>query len=513
MATTATAAAYEELESRWAELVDIRNAQSILGWDQEVMMPPGGAPARAQSLAALAGIAHERRTDGALVKLVERLHRKKKNLPRQQRRAVELAHDAVKKATRIPGELARELALQESRGLESWRKARASSKFSLFADDLARMVDLKRDAARRVSSESRRKRAGSGGGKLYDALLDDFEPGATMAEIDPVLESLRDVTVKLVRRVRESGTKIDMRPLVGKFDVEAQRTVSRQVALAMGIDLDRGRIDLSTHPFCGGIGPGDVRMTSRYDPRDMRGGLFGGIHEAGHGLYEQGLSAKRARTPLGGAISMAIHESQSRLWENNVGRSRPFWKHWLPKLKRAHGKALAGVKLDDMYRAANRVTPSMIRVEADEVTYNLHIVLRYEIERDLIEGRLEARELPERWNDAMKTYLGVTPKNDAEGVLQDIHWAMGLFGYFPTYSLGNLYAAQWMETARKEIRGLDKKIEKGELAPLRAWLLEKIHRHDRVYTAAQMAKRVTGAPLSVDPFRRYVGKKVREIYG
>jgi carboxypeptidase Taq len=270
-------------------------------------------------------------------------------------------------------------------------------------------------------------------------------------------------------------------------------------------------MDLSTHPFCGGIGPDDVRMTARYDRKDMRCGLFGVIHEAGHGLYEQGLDTRRLRSPLGGAVSMAIHESQSRLWENNVARGRPFWKHWLPKLKRCHPQ-LKGVTLDGVYRAANVIRPSMIRVEADELTYNLHIILRYEIERDLIEGRQDVRSLPDRWNTAMHEMLGVTPKDDAEGVLQDIHWAMGLFGYFPTYSIGNLYAAQFMEAARKAIRGLDTKIAAGNLAPLRDWLGKNIHRHDQLYTPAQLVKRVTGKPLGVDAFARHIRGKVKELY-
>jgi carboxypeptidase Taq len=308
-----------------------------------------------------------------------------------------------------------------------------------------------------------------------------------------------------------SRRKVDLRPFVGNFDVAAQEAFARDVALSMGIDPGRSRMDCSTHPFCGGVGPDDVRMTARYDHKDMRGGLFGVIHEAGHGLYEQGLDARRLRSPLGGAVSMAIHESQSRLWENNVARSRPFWKHWMPKLRRAH-PTLKGVTLDAVWAAANALKPSMIRVEADELTYNLHIILRYEIERDLIEGRLEVKDLRDRWNTGMHELLGITPRNDAEGILQDIHWSMGLFGYFPTYSIGNLYAAQFMEAARKDIRGLDGKIAAGNLAPLREWLRTNIHRHDQVYTAAQLVKRVTGKSLGVEAFQRHITKKVRELY-
>ncbi len=494
-------AAYAELEAKWAEIKDLENAASILGWDQEVMMPGGGAPARAHTLATLSGVIHDRTTNPVLVKLVQRLHRARKSLSPRQRRGLELAHSKVMKATRIPSELARKLSMQESRGLETWRKARQQRSFKLFADELSKMVDLKREQARLTGR----------GGPAYDALLDDFEPGMTMAVLDPLLDALKGVTVPLVQQVIDSKVKVDLKPFVGRFDVEAQRGFARTVAVAMGIDLGRGRMDLSTHPFCGGIGPDDVRMTSRYDARDQRGGLFGVIHESGHGLYEQGLTAARGRLPLGGAISMAVHESQSRLWENNVARSRSFWKHWAPKFKQAHPQ-LKGVTVEQIWRAANAIRPSFIRVEADELTYNLHIILRYELERDLVEGRLEVKDLPAAWNDTMASMLGVRPKHDADGVLQDIHWAMGLFGYFPTYSLGNLYAAQFMESARKALRGLEKRFEKGDFATLRGWLAENIHRHDRIYTAEQLVKRVTGKPLGVEAFARHIRSKVNEIY-
>lgn len=495
-------APYQELEQRWSEIADIKSGLGILGWDQEVMMPAGGVAARSRTMATLSGLIHERKTDPAMVGLVRRLSRKGSKLTPRQRRAVALARHEVDKAANVPAALARKIALAESRGVESWRVARARGDFALFADELARMVELKRELAR-----VRSKR-----GKVYDALLDDFEPGATMAHIDPLLNELKTFTQRLLKRVVNSGVEVDVSPLVGRFDVSAQRAFSRQVVLAMGIDLERGRMDLSTHPFCGGVGPGDVRMTSRFDTGDMRGGLFGVIHEAGHGLYEQGLDPRRAGTLLGGAISMAIHESQSRLWENNVARGEPFWRYWLPRLRRAHPQ-LKGVNLQRMWRAVNAIQPSMIRVEADELTYNLHIVLRYEIERDLIEGRIEVSDLPDRWNGAMVELLGIEPTNAAEGVLQDIHWASGLFGYFPTYSLGNLYAAQIMEAARKGIRGLDRHIEQGQLLPLRDWLQSEIHRHDQIHDATKTVRRVTGKALSTEAFRRHITRKVKAIYG
>jgi carboxypeptidase Taq len=513
-------ASYAELERRYAELRDLSTAQSLAGWDQEVMMPPGGAEARAHTLAALAGVVHSRTTDRSLVRLVEALHRRQGRLTPQRRRAVELARRTVLKATRIPEELARELALAESRGLETWRQARQARDWKRFAPALRHMVELKREVAKRSAAAARRQggsRAGAARGRagkpsLYDQLLDDYEPGATVAALDPLFARLRAFTSPLVKAVVESGVKVSLTPLVGTFDVERQRAFAREIVVAMGIELDHARLDLSTHPFCSGLHPGDVRMTGRFDPADLRGGLFGAIHEAGHGLYEQGLDPARTRSPLGGAVSMAIHESQSRLWENLIARGRPFWSWALPRLRRRY-PWMVGVTVDAMWCAANAVRPSFIRVEADELTYNLHIVLRYEIERDLIEGRQQVSDLPERWNEDLKALLGIRPKHDAEGVLQDIHWAMGLFGYFPTYSLGNLYAAQFMAAARQQIRGLDGRIARGELVVLRDWLRRKIHDHDQLYTAEQLVKRVTGKPLSTEAFERHIRAKVQAIYG
>ncbi len=502
MATSTLKSSLQELDRRYADIVDLHNANSILGWDQEVIMPPGGSELRAQTLATLAGVIHERTADTGLEKLVTKLHRRRADLTPRQRRAVELVRRRVRKASALPESLARDLALAESRGLEAWRTARERKQFKLFAPALRHMVDLKRQAAELLSD----------GGPLYDALLDDFEPGATTASVAPLLQQLKELTVPLVQKVVSSRNKVDLKPVKGRFDIEAQRGFGQAVAEAMGIDLGRGRMDLSTHPFCGGVAPGDVRMTSRYDVRDLRSGLYGVIHEAGHGLYEQGLDARRARGPLGGAISMAVHESQSRLWENMVARSRSFWKFWLPRLRRAHPQ-LKGVSVDAIWRACNEMRPSFIRVEADELTYNLHIILRFEIERDLIEGRIEVQQLPDRWNAGMQELLGVTPKNHSDGVMQDIHWAMGLFGYFPTYSMGNLYAAQFMEAARKRIRGLDGRIARGDLGALREWLRTEIHQHDQVYSAEALVKRVTGKPLGIDAFARHIRKRVDAIYG
>lgn len=497
------ASALAELENHVAEIRDLEHSRATLSWDQEVMMPSGGAELRARSLATLTKLIHERWSDPRVVRLVKQLQ-KAEGLKPRERRAVELCARNVREATLLPTELATEIALTKSRALESWKHARATDDFKHFAPLLEKTVDLAREQARILAGKR---------GNLYDALIDHYEPDGTSAQFDVVLGELKDVTVPLVEQVVRSKSKVSPKLLTKSYPVEAQRTFVREIVTSMGIDLDRGRLDLSTHPFCGGVGPGDVRMTGRYQAKDLRPGLYGAIHEAGHGLYEQGLDPKRARHPLGGAISMAIHESQSRLWENLVGRSRAFWKHFLPKARRAFGTTLKGVKLDDIWRASNAMGPSMIRVEADELTYNLHIILRYEIERELISGELEVRDLPERWNSGMRDTLGLVPRTHSEGCLQDIHWAMGAFGYFPTYSLGNLYASQFMEAAMKDMPELDEQIARGELRPLRDWLANKVHRHDRIYTADALVKRVTKRPLSVDPFARHITAKVEQLYG
>jgi len=506
MTATSTPTAKERLAralAHYERLVDVGNATAILGWDQEVLMPPGGAEARARTLAELSRISQEFAGDTAFARDVKALAKERETLKPRERRTVDLLERRVKDATAVPPDLAAEFAVVKSHALEAWKAARESGDFGRFEPHLAKVVDMNRRIA--VAKAGKK-------GEPYDALLDIYEPGATMAAIDPVLTELRDLTVPLVEQVRRSRTNISVKPLVGKFPAEDQRAFVKDVVTAIGIDMERARLDVSTHPFCGGIGPVDVRMTGRFDPKDLRGGLFGAVHEAGHGLYEQGLDPKRARHPLGGAISMAIHESQSRLWENQVARSKPFWKAWLPKLKKRFPTATKGVKLDDMWRAANALGPSLIRVEADELTYNLHIVLRYELERDLLSGDLKPKDVPARWDAAMQKGLGLTPDDDSHGCLQDIHWAMGAIGYFPTYSLGNLYAAQFMETARSVMPDLDANVAQGDMRPLATWLREKIHKHDRIHTADEIVKRVTGQPLSVEPFRRYITDKVDALY-
>ena len=501
--STVTKEALSDLNRRFGEIRDLEHTTAILGWDQEVIMPPGGAELRAQSLATLTSVIHERLADPILVEGVMRLREGASDLAPEDRRAVELAWRSVRKAVAVPKDLAVEFARTKSRALESWRRARDASDFSAFAPDLERILVL----AKRIAE------ADPEGRDPYDAAIDEYEPEGSAEQFDPLLEELERRSVALLDRVRGAGRAMDTAAVQGEFSVEGQRAFVRRVVLAMGIDLDRGRLDLSTHPFCGGVGPSDVRMTGRYDPRDLRMGLFGAIHEAGHGQYEQGLDPARMRLPIGGAASMAIHESQSRLWENLVARSLPFWKHWIGPLRDAFPSRLEGVGPEDVWRAVNAIEPSLIRVEADELTYNLHIILRYRIERELFDGRLHVRDLPERWNTGMRETLGIAPESDAEGCLQDIHWSMGAFGYFPTYSLGNLYSAQFLDAARRDMPSLEEDFARGELRPLAEWLHAKIHCHDQLHTAAELVQRTTGEPLSVEALGRHLEQKVEALTG
>jgi carboxypeptidase Taq len=406
------------------------------------------------------------------------------------------------RAVKLPGELVAAIARATTLGRESWVKARQDSNFSLFAPHLEELLRLKREVADRIGYAD----------DPYDALLDEYEPGARAADVQQVFAGLRKELVPLVQAISVAPRKPDASILERACPVPAQAAFARGVVAAMGFDFAAGRIDTTTHPFCSGASPLDVRLTTRYDEHYLPMSLFGLMHEAGHGLYEQGLDPAHAHTPMGMSISLGIHESQSRLWENQVGRSRAFWQHWLTPLQQQF-PTLADVSLDDWVFAINTVRPSLIRVEADEVTYNLHIMLRMDIERQMVGGQLAVRDVPAAWNEAMQQMLGVTPPNDGQGCLQDIHWSMGILGYFPTYALGNLYSAQIFAASRAALPELDAQIARGELVPLREWLRENVHRHGQRYRAGELCEKVTGAPLSHAPLVDYLNKKYRALYG
>lgn len=506
-----TIATLAPLTTRLLEIQRINSAASLLSWDQETYMPAGGGEARAEQIAVLQGLAHQKLASLDMEKLLsqwidsatgqlfdhpgdgwdESSHSLLREVWRDYSRAKKLPSDFVVK-------LSRECSLAQ----QVWAEAKEQNKFSMFLPNLRTVLSLKREEARYLGYQD----------SPYDALLDVYEPGSTIATLRPVFSQLKSRLVPLLKRITQSRVQIDDGILHHSYDHARQLEFGRLVLIAMGYDFERGRLDLSSHPFTTSFHPTDVRVTTRIHEHDLQSCLFSCIHEGGHGLYDQGLDQRHFGTPLGDSVSLGIHESQSRLWENCVGRSRAFWRFFYPILQQTFHHQLRGVEVEQFYAAINCVKPSLIRVEADELTYNLHIMLRFEIEQDLLEGKAEPDDLPAIWNNKMEEYLGIAPTSDAEGVLQDVHWSLGSFGYFPTYTLGNLYALQFFEQAKLEIPHLEDEIAAGQLMVLRRWLGQKIHRWGRMFTPDHLAQRVTGTSLSPDPFLAYVEKKYGELY-
>ena len=491
---------YEPFMAKVAELADIGHAEGMLSWDQETYMPPKGAAMRARAQGTLAGLHHERLTAPELVGLVKDL--KGQDLTGDAAVNVREVGRSQDRALKIPKELVVELSQTESLSHEAWIAAREKADFAHFQPWLVKILKLKKEVAERVGYE----------GTIYNALLDEYEPYTRAEDIEPVFAALKDKLVPLVEKIAATG-KFPARGVLDQdFPVAEQEELGRQVLEDLGFDLEAGRLDVAVHPFCSGTSRDDVRLTTRYSADWLPGSLFGTIHEAGHGLYEQGLPEDAVATPAGGSVSLGIHESQSRLWENMVGRSRAFSTHYLPRLKALFPTQLQNVNLDEFYAAVNQVEPSLIRVEADEVTYNLHILLRFELERDLFEGRVEVKDLPSVWNERMQQYLGVCPPDDAQGVLQDVHWSFGLMGYFPTYTLGNLYGAQFFHQAQQELPDLEGQIGRGEFGGLKTWLNDKVHNRGSRLRASELVEEVTGEKLSADYFTNYLEAKFGALY-
>jgi carboxypeptidase Taq len=405
------------------------------------------------------------------------------------------------KARRIPSDLAAELARAGAAGFEAWVAAKAASDFARFLPALERNVELKH---RYVACFD---------GAPYDVLLDDYERGMTAAEVATVFDRLKLGLVPLVARIRERADAVDDTCLAGDFPVDCQKALVLRIIERFGYDPAGWRLDPTHHPFAESLATTDIRLTTRYDERNLAMALFGTIHECGHGLYEAGIDPALERTPLAHGASMALHESQSRLWENLVGRGRPFWRFAYPRLREAFPHHFAGVPEETVYRAVNKVKPSLIRVEADEATYPLHIILRFELERDLFEGKLAPRDLRDAWNAKVRDYLGLEVPSDATGVLQDVHWSGGLFGYFPTYALGTVIAVQIWERVRDDLPDMDELFARGEFTALREWLREHLHRFGRKFTPKETIARVAGGPIDPEPFLRYVTAKVEALYG
>ncbi len=495
---------YTLLCSHVREATILASIQALLEWDERTKMPPAGGEYRADQAAYVAGLVHQKQTAPILGEwLAELADSPLATDPISDTGAVikHLRHDYDKK-TRLPQSLVEELTRTGVQGQQVWAAARKANDFASFQPILEKMVGLKKQEAAALGFSV----------TPYDPLLDDYEPGETTANVARVLAELRDALVPLVQAIGESTFRPDANILARKYPVAVQETFGREVATAIGFDFQAGRLDVTDHPFCAGLGPGDVRLTTRYDEHAFSDGFFSILHEAGHGIYDQGLPREFFGLPTGEYVSLGIHESQSRMWENQVGRSRAFWEHFFPQAKQAFPAALEDVALADFYPAINASQPSLIRVEADEVTYNLHILIRFELEKSLLEDELQVAELPAAWQEKYRKYLGVVSPTYADGVLQDVHWSAGLFGYFPTYALGNLYAAQFFVQAKKDLGDLDAQFRRGEFGSLREWLRTNIHTHGRRYTPAQLALRITGKPLSHGPLIEQLTAKYGEIY-
>ncbi len=501
-----TPKAYEALLERIRDAHLLGSTEAILTWDQETMMPPGGVELRSRQVAILARLQHQLSTHPAVGELIAQCESDKSfigshSIESANVREIRRDYD---RAVKLPERLMSEFAEVSSKGQHEWAAARKASDFKRFLPWLEKLVKLNREKASCLGVPS--------GGEAWDALADTFEPGCTAATVTKVFTPLRTRLVKLLGELMGSARRPSNRFNELALPIEAQARFVRMVVESIGFDFQRGRLDSSTHPFCGGSHCDDVRLTTRYSEACVNDALGSSMHEAGHGMYEQGLPACAIGTPAGLAESLGIHESQSRLWENQVGRGLPFWKWCAPKLADYFGQSVGGFSTTELYGAANVVEPGFIRVDADEATYNMHVMVRFDLERLLISGALEPKDLPGEWNRKYKDYLNLTVPDDRRGCLQDVHWSMGAFGYFPTYTLGTLYSAQFYDAAKRAMPGLEDGFAQGEFKPLLGWLNREIHAHGRRYLPEELCVRVTGAPLSAEPYLNYLEGKLRPLY-
>jgi carboxypeptidase Taq len=505
MTTTATSP-LDALVTHLQETALLSTSNNLLDWDQETTMPAGGLEWRARQQALIARMVHERNSSlerGDLLAAVEADTEAMANA--ETAALVREARRDYAKATKLPASLVEEMAKTSSMAKHEWAEARAASDFKRFAPWLEKLVGLLRAQADCYGFTA--------GGERWDALADLYEPGCTARHVASVFDPLRPRLQKLIADLAAARTKPASEFNDFFVSIERQEELSKFVAREIGFDFHRGRLDRSTHPFCGGTHCNDVRMTTRYNERCVNDALGSTMHESGHAIYEQGLPFARIGTPLGESVSLGIHESQSRMWENQVGRSRAFWAWLQPRMVEIVGADAARFSLDDLYAAANVVEPGFIRVEADEATYNLHVMVRFEIERAVIGGSLEVAGIPSVWNRLYKDLLGLEVPDDRRGCLQDIHWSMGAMGYFPTYTLGNLYASQFFEAACEAMPGLVGGFARGEFGALKSWLNANIHAHGRRYSPSELVQRVTGKPLTAEPLMRHLEGKLRPLYG
>ncbi|TVY02320.1 carboxypeptidase M32 [Cohnella terricola] len=494
--------------NRFRELTArIKQYEEILGlvyWDMRTGAPRKGIELRSEAVGALSSETFKLSTSAEMGELLAELTKPEQlaQLGEIDRRLVEETAKEYERNRKIPPEMHREYVVLTSQAESAWEEAKEKNDFPGFVPYLEKIIAFNRRFIELWGAKE----------TSYDTLLDMYEPGLTTKELDRLFGELRARLVPLAERIANSPNKPDVSFLEGTFDKEAQKKFSRHILNEMGYDFEAGRLDESVHPFATGLSSGDVRITTRYLPDDLTSALFGTIHEGGHALYEQNIMPELAGTLLCTGTSMGIHESQSRLWENMIGRSLGFWERYLPDLQANFPGQLDGVTAERFYRGINVVEPSLIRIEADELTYNLHIMIRYEIEKMLFNENLDPRDLPEVWNRKYKEALGIEPSTDAEGVLQDVHWSGGAFGYFPSYSLGNMYAAQIMDVARRDITDLDRQVAEGQLHPLKEWLTKQVYQYGKLQQPGEIIERISGKPLESSYLCDYLENKYRDIY-
>jgi len=491
-----------QLKEILGEVSDLQHAQSVLDWDQNVNMPPGGSEARGQQLATLGKIAHEKSTSDEVGKLIADLKNEFPDADTDEGALIRVAARDYDKATRVPAKFVARQAIATSKAFEAWIEAKSKSDFSIFRPHLEQVVELVQEYISFFPPADH----------PYDTLLNDYEPGMKTAEVQEIFNALRPKQVKLIKAIK-SARQVKDNFLLKKYNEKKVWDFGESVITKFGYDWTRGRQDKAPHPFQTTFSVDDTRITNRFEDGNPLATLFSAMHESGHAMYEQGSNPAYERTPLAGGTSLAVHESQSRMWENLVGRSLPFWEHFFPALKKTFPAQLDGVSVKSFYKAINKVESSFIRVNADEATYNLHVMLRLELEIGMVEGKFAVKDLPEIWNEKMNDYLGIIPPNDAQGVLQDVHWSSGLMGYFSTYALGNLVSAQLWEKINKDIVDLDDQIRKGKFDALLSWLRGKIHVHGRKYDPQDLVQKVTGSKIDSAAYVRYLTNKYSAIYG
>lgn len=491
---------YQTYKGTAQKAADLGNAAAVLGWDQETYMPEKGFEFRGRQLATLASMAHELTTSDSYGSVLHSLSAGN-GLGDNEQQNIRLSLEDYEKNKKLPAAFVEQLTQQTSASYNAWLKARKDNDYSIYAPELEKMIALQKQMADMLGYE----------GHPYDALLNEYERGATVDMLDPVFAMVKEQLPPLLDKIKHAH-QVDDSFFYRHYPKQQQWDFSLQVLRKMGYDFEAGRQDISEHPFTTSFAPTDVRVTTRVDENNFASLLWSSIHEGGHALYEQGLPHDQYGLPLGAAASLAVHESQSRLWENCIGRSLGAWKYFYPTLQQSFKEQLTDVSLDAFYKGMNRVEPSLIRTEADEVTYHFHVLIRYEIEKELISGALLPKDLRGAWNSAYQKYLGIVPPDDKQGVLQDVHWSHGSFGYFPTYSLGSFYAAQYFAQAKKDIPGLPQQVEQGEFAQLLQWLRTNIHQYGRRYKADELCKKVTGEGLNFSVFMQYASEKYAGIY-